>query len=1524
MSWGSFPGVTVLLLLTVGGAEAVAEDWPTYQHDIARTGITPEQVPPPLAECWRFQSQHAPQPAWGDPKQGPVEGILELRRRHFDDVDHPVVAGGAVYFGSSADHKVSCLDLASGRIRWTFLTGGPVRLAPTVAEGRVYFGSDDGCVYCLNGADGSLAWRFRAAPEDQLVLGSGKMISLWPVRTGVLVDGGIAYFGAGIFPAEGVFLYAVHAKDGTLLWRNDSCGEDPRSGISPQGYLLASPATLYAPMGRVSPGAFDRRGGQFKFLSYFGKNIGGTYAMLVDDQVFTGTEEIVGYRQDVPRDRFATFAGRKLVVSGPVAYLATDSRLMALDRKAHPAASRRLESLRAARQKEKSPEKLAGLDGQIERAQAELQKSIRWDIACDCHESLILAGQVLYAGGAGRVVAVDAASGKVPWSAAVEGSAKGLAAAAGRILASTDKGIVYCFGPQGSPTAGAIAEPTQDRPFADSAHAAMFAQAAETIVKHSGVRRGYALVLGVKTGQLALELARRTELVIYAVSPDAATVAAARKAIDAAGLYGARVCVEQWPLDRVPYSDYFANLVVSETAMVDGNLPADAGEMFRMLKPLGGIAMIGQPSQRPAGAKPLDAESLRRWLAQSRLEGKLIEAQGPWAMIERGPLAGAGSWTHLYANPANTACGDDQIVRAPLGVLWFGNPGPGLMVSRHERAAGPLSIDGRLIVQGEGVLMAYDAYNGVRLWQRDLAGAVRVNASHDGSNLALSRSRLFVAIGDKCLGVDPQSGETRTTYQMPPAEDGKPRRWGYVACDDRTLYGTRSVKPTVSEALFALDPESGKPRWVYAGKQIPHNTIAVREGRVFLVDANVADADRQQLLATLPAAERAKADVRAVVALDAQTGQVAWKKPIDLAYCGGGNLAAMAGRDALVLFGVYLDGHYWQQFFAGDFASRRVTALSTKDGRLLWSKPVGYRVRPVLIGETLHCEPWAFDVATGEPRTRTHPVTGQTDRWQFARPGHHCGGPNGSPHCLFFRSYCLGYCDLAGDSGTMHFGAQRPGCWINFIPAGGLLLLPEASTGCMCPFANMCSVAFKPAPQQKGWSYFSAPGPMIPVRRLAVNFGAGGDRRDAQGNLWLGYPRPSGSLVLQFTLDTAFVPGGSFVARSGAYTPVSGTDRPWLFASCARGLTRCAIPLLGKGDGLSLYRVRLGFSDPDNDRPGVRVFDVKLQGKTVLEDFDVAAAASGRNKAVLREFGGIEVADKLAIELVPKSKKPPLEQAPLLQAVEIVREKVLRLGCSVPDLLLSTMEPKQSIQVQLANLRDTAFEGVAELSVPEGLAVNPGRAPVRLEAGARTAIPVEIALQGDVRPGQYPLGLRILRADGTLEAQSDAKIEHLGRRGRLVFKAVEDAHVQQRYPSVNRGSAGVLLVDGGDKAMGDTDHAVAYLKFRFQVPGKVLAVRFRIHNAGNPSGDSGRICLVTDPWSEKRITHASRPACGQEVGRLGAVTENQTVERPLRVDLEGKTELSLAIDPTSTDGIDYLSRESGSPPELIIDYEPSR
>ncbi len=1256
---------------------AVADDWPTYQHDPARSGVTAEQLAFPLEEAWVFRPRYAPQPAWGDPKAKPVEGILELRRNHFDDAFQVAAADGLVFFGSSAENKVYCLDGQTGAIRWKQRLGGPIRLAPTYADGRLYVGCDDGYAYCFEARTGRLGWRFHAAPEDRRVLGHGRMISLWPLRSSVLVDGGVAYLAAGIFPAEGVLLYALDAKTGREIWRNDTCGEDPRSGISPQGYLLASKTTLYAPLGRVSPAAFDRQTGRLKYQTYFGKTVGGNYALLVGEHVYTGTEELVAYQGET-RDRFAVYPGRRIVVTAEAAYLATGTELLALDRVKYPAVSRRLASLRsrhqqllevpAARRTEQQRRDLESVSAELKKAQHEAAALTLWRLPSTHCESLILAGRTLLAGGPEEVVAVEAATGQRVWSGKVEGSAKGLAVAGGRLLVSTDRGLVYSFGPSGVSPSGTICEPVAENP-PPGPTAELWQPAAAAILQQSGVRRGFCLVLGTETGELARHLARQSELTIYCVTPDPAKAAQVAERLDQAGLYGARVSVDVWPLDRVPYADYFANLIVSETAAVGGPLPP-AGEALRMLKPLGGVLLVGQPrfnAPERSGVQPLDPDRLRCWLADANLSDAQVTTQdGLWARVVRGPVPGAGQWTHLYGNAGNTGCGNDRALRCPLGILWFGEPGPAPMVNRHARAAGPLSVAGRLFVQGEHVVMAFDAYNGLKLWEQPIPGALRENASHDGSNLAADENSLFVAVGSQCLRLDARTGQRLATYELPGPESAG-RRWGIVACAEGLLFGTRSPRTTVSRAVFAIDPATTRPRWVYSGKSIPHNTIAVAGGRVFLIDTPDEQAAAKGPGSPAKSPAKPPAELRTVIALDAQSGQPVWKNTLDLTQCGGNNLALMSDGRWVVIFGVYLDGHYWKEFFAGQFASRRVVVLDAKDGQLLWSKAVGYRVRPVLVGDTLYTEPWAFDVRTGQQLQRTNPVTGLADAWQFARPGHHCGLPIGTANALFFRSWCLGYYDLLRDAGTAHFGAQRPGCWVNFIPAGGLLLMPEASAGCMCAFPNMCSIALHPVAKDKAFTYYSTPGPLMPVQRLAINFGAAGDRKDETGNLWLGFPRPSGALVLGVPITVTFWPRGGYVQRNSTYTPLTGDPRPWLFASAARGIHQCTIPLVGAEDNAGKYRVRLGLLDPDNSQPGRRVFDVKIQGQTVLKDLDVVREAGGPNCVVWREITDVVVRDQLTLEFVPKSPNPAPEEAPILQGVEILRQEALkRDGSTAP------------------------------------------------------------------------------------------------------------------------------------------------------------------------------------------------------------------------------------------------------------------
>jgi len=260
-----------LLLAVALPVPAHASDWPMYRHDAQRSGVTAEKLAFPLHPVWSVRAAQPPRPAWPEPTH-------VLNRMDFDYAFEPVVAGGAVFFGSSADDTLRALDLRTGREKWHFIANGPIRFAPHVDSGRVYFADDAGMVYALDAANGALAWQFRAAPADEQLVGNGRMISRWPVRTGVLVDNGIVYAVAGMWPAEGVYVYALRATDGTVVWCNDTGAfgkmyfrDQPEGvhqseyyadGVLPQGALLASKDVLLVPKGHSFPCGIDRRTGK--------------------------------------------------------------------------------------------------------------------------------------------------------------------------------------------------------------------------------------------------------------------------------------------------------------------------------------------------------------------------------------------------------------------------------------------------------------------------------------------------------------------------------------------------------------------------------------------------------------------------------------------------------------------------------------------------------------------------------------------------------------------------------------------------------------------------------------------------------------------------------------------------------------------------------------------------------------------------------------------------------------------------------------------------------------------------------------------------------------------------------------------------------------------------------------------------------------------------------------------------------------------------------------------------------------
>ncbi len=197
------------LLVAASGIETVtAADWPAYRMDNARTATTPESLEFPLSPAWTHVPARKHQPAWPD------AFLMRGRGKNFDAAPQPVVVGGLVYFGSTTDNTLWALDASTGEAQWGFTTGAPIRFAPAIAKGRAYVVSDDGVAYCLDAASGKLIWKFRGGLNDRKLVGNGRMISRWPIRSGVAVAAGVVHFAVGMWSSEGVYVYALDAETG--------------------------------------------------------------------------------------------------------------------------------------------------------------------------------------------------------------------------------------------------------------------------------------------------------------------------------------------------------------------------------------------------------------------------------------------------------------------------------------------------------------------------------------------------------------------------------------------------------------------------------------------------------------------------------------------------------------------------------------------------------------------------------------------------------------------------------------------------------------------------------------------------------------------------------------------------------------------------------------------------------------------------------------------------------------------------------------------------------------------------------------------------------------------------------------------------------------------------------------------------------------------------------------------------------------------------------------------------------------
>ena len=408
----------VALITLCALAPAYAEDWPTYMHDNARSGVTTDSLKlDELDEVWVYAPTMPPQVAWDggapwDAYRSDGTKIFELTpQRDFDFVYAVTVVGDRLYFGSSVTDSVHCLDVRTGRQKWFFTTEGPVRYPPSYGDGKLYFGSDDGHAYCIDAGEGSFIWKYSPSEDTRLIGNNGSLISMWPIRTGTAVLDGKVYFAASLVNWQTSYLCSLDAQTGSDNGQGLYCVS---GGVTPMGAIMASATRIYLLQGRLHPYAFNRATGAVS--GTFGeRGQSGCYALLTSDsRIVRGHAKVHGEGYELAehkaegRDRIAAHPNaRRLVVSGTTAYVLTKTSLLAVRRS---------------------------------------NSSVQWSVQCDYPHALILTEDVLFAGGTNKVAAYSITNGDELWSRAVNGRARALAAAGGSLFVSTETGNIHMFG----------------------------------------------------------------------------------------------------------------------------------------------------------------------------------------------------------------------------------------------------------------------------------------------------------------------------------------------------------------------------------------------------------------------------------------------------------------------------------------------------------------------------------------------------------------------------------------------------------------------------------------------------------------------------------------------------------------------------------------------------------------------------------------------------------------------------------------------------------------------------------------------------------------------------------------------------------------------------------------------------------------------------------------------------------------------------------------------------------------------
>ncbi len=645
----------VICGVLAGGGAVWAADWPMWRADAGRSGVWQGDLPENLSLIWQRQLPPL-QPAYQNP------------RLQFDAGYEPVASGGLVFVGSSVSDCVTAYDAATGAQVWRVSVEGPVRCAPVVWRERVYFGSDDGHLYCVTAAEGELIWKFRAVPSERKVLGNGRLISLWPVRGGPVIADDVLYFAAGVWSFEGIFLYALDPQTGDLLWLNDRTGaiygQHPHDtqafgGVTPQGYLLVQGEELIVPCGTALPARFSRQTGELIHfeLPKAGRQPGGWFAASLPARrgAPVPQQEQLLLDPEVNRDRHE--GGWN---TGPSNQAGARSRVVLND------------------QEFSFTEGYPGVEGTV-------------------HSLLAAEGRLFVVTLEGQLLAYASRDAEAApprfWSDAATAQGE-LPRAFQRSSEAPRKAPLADNASTGSDSI-AVKEEAARETETESEQAATAAGVAlaERILTITAMSHGYVLIPdGFQPGLLST-LLREPELKLVITESDPTQCQLFREQCDATGLSRERVSALQGEFSQLGLPPFWAGLIVVQAQVTSRMLEAlqDSTEveptlqtLFQALRPYDGTAFLVFPEG--------DEQTWQRW--EKRLvaavrqldEQATVQRVGNLLQVQRPQgIPGGTNYTDGWESA-------DENVQAPLGVLWFDD-----RLAHFKRAPQPMIVDGVMI-----------------------------------------------------------------------------------------------------------------------------------------------------------------------------------------------------------------------------------------------------------------------------------------------------------------------------------------------------------------------------------------------------------------------------------------------------------------------------------------------------------------------------------------------------------------------------------------------------------------------------------------------------------------------------------------------------------------------------------------------------------------------------------------------------------------------------------------------------------